>query len=165
MEKGGGLSHRTPAYNASAAEFYKLYSLQTCSDKPSATNPRKTSYDHDRRALKSSNDVFQRVQRWSSVWVGAWGECGANSNLSMVREELMTNYVTPGLDKYVSIISLGDEIEVGRPLMGPGKAAGSTMTQEDCDASHNETCPAFQFSLACVRSFAAQLASLFRRCN
>ena len=43
MEKGGGLSHRTPAYNASAAEFYKLYSLQTCSDKPSANNPRKTS--------------------------------------------------------------------------------------------------------------------------
>ena len=99
------------------------------------------------------------------MWVGAWGECGANSNLSMVREELMTNYVTPGLDKYVSIISLGDEIEVGRPLMGPGKAAGSTMTQEDCDASHNETCPAFQVSLACVRSFASQLASLFRRCS
>ena len=73
------------------------------------------------------------------MWVGAWGECGANSNLSMVREDLMTNYVTPGLDKYVSIISLGDEIEVGRPLMGPGKAAGSTMTQEDCDVSHNET--------------------------
>ena len=44
MEKGGGLSHRTPAYNASAAEFYKLYALQTCSDKPSATNPRKTSF-------------------------------------------------------------------------------------------------------------------------
>ena len=43
MEKGGGLSHRTPAYNASAAEFYKLYSLQTCSDKPSASNPRTTS--------------------------------------------------------------------------------------------------------------------------
>ena len=99
------------------------------------------------------------------MWVGAWGECGANSNLSMVREELMTNYVTPGLDKYVSIISLGDEIEVGRPLMGPGKAAGSTMTQEDCDASHNGTCPAFQVSLACVRSFASHLASLFRRCN
>ena len=53
MEKGGGLSHRTPAYNASAAEFYKLYSLQTCSDKPSANNPRTTSCS-EMRPLKTT---------------------------------------------------------------------------------------------------------------
>jgi hypothetical protein len=126
LEKGQKIPNMDAAYNKTVAEFYRLYSINSGSNPPSASNP------------------------------NAWANIGAQSNLTLVKEEIETFTKNGNLTEYVGLVSMGasppgqlrrclpvkapsqcadgaicgcpgDEIWVGRPLLAPGRVAGNAV--------------------------------------
>ena len=77
LEKGQKIPNMDAEYNKTVAEFYRLYSINSGSNPPSASNP------------------------------NAWADIGAQSNLTLVKEEIETFTKNGNLTEYVGLVSMG----------------------------------------------------------